>query len=411
MSELTDNRAQRIKILKEIIKRLHRGEEPSTVKAQLTELVRSTDSTEIAAMEQELMAEGMSVEEIQSMCDLHSEVLRDLITEPKPREIPPGHPVDTFRRENEAIIEVVSKMRVILAEINGLPDETPVEEQLAHLRELFNSLMDIEKHYQRKENLLFSYLERHGITGPSKVMWGKDNEVRRLLKNLGEALEETTANAGEWKIVAETVAKPALDAVAEMIFKEKEILFPLSLETLTEDEWGEIWNQSPEYGWTLVEPEEGYLPPESVKPKKAAAIQREKALTFPTGSLNFEQLNGLLRVLPVDLTFVDDQDRVAFFSEGERIFSRSKAIIGRKVQHCHPPKSVNVVEKIVSDFRSGKRDVAEFWIQSRGKFIHIRYFAVRDKGGKYLGTLEVTQDLTELRKLKGEKRLLEYENP
>jgi DUF438 domain-containing protein len=411
MSEIIDNRAGRIKALKEIIKKLHAGHPPEEVKQELTELVRQTDSTEITAMEQELIAEGMPVEEVQAMCDLHSQVLRDLIVESSPLEIVPGHPIDTMRRENDALTELVAKMRGILAEINALEDDAEVSGQLERLRAAYNNLMDVEKHYQRKENLLFPCLERHGVTGPSKVMWGKDDEVRELLKALGEALSETKAKSSEWKIVAETVATPVLNAVEEMIFKEKEILLPMCLQTLTEDEWGEIWHQSPEYGWCLVEPGTEYKPPKSEAPEKVAEPGGGETIMFNTGSLKFDQLRGLLRVLPVDLTFVDNQDRVAFFSEGEkRIFPRSKTIIGRKVQHCHPPKSVDTVERIINDFRTGTQDVAEFWIQSQGKFIYIRYFAVRDEDGQYLGTLEVTQDLTQLKKLEGERRLLSYDD-
>ena len=410
MSEIIDNRAKRIQTLKEIIKKLHRGETPESVKRELTEIVRQTDSTEIAAMEQELMAEGMAVEEVQSMCDLHSEVLRDLIVEAVPAEIQPGHPLDTFKRENDAIGEVAAGMKKSLEEIEAAADDAPVSGQVESLREQFNSLMDVEKHYRRKENLLFSCLERHGVSGPSKVMWGKDDEVRELLKALGEALGEKGASAGDWKLVAETVARPALAAVKEMIFKETEILFPMSEQTLTGDEWGEIWSQSPEYGYCLIEPREGYLPPAQTGPEKEARIASGESIVFATGSLTYDQLRAVFASLPVDVTFVDDQDRVAFFSEGgRRIFSRSKAIIGRKVQHCHPPKSVNIVEGIVSDFRAGRQDVAEFWIQSQGRFIHIRYFAVRDQAGKYLGTLETTQDVTGIKSLEGERRLLAYE--
>ncbi len=410
MSELINNRAYRIRTLKEIIKHLHEGQAPEQVRTQLKNLVRETDASEIAAMEEELIAEGMAVEEVQSMCDLHSEVLRDIITEGLETTTPSGHPVDTFRRENEAISEVISAMREMIAALKEMPGDVQLETLLTRFHQKYNDLMDIEKHYRRKENLLFSCLERHGITGPSKVMWAKDDEVREFLKSLGEALSVTEANAEEWKIVAEMVAEPALDAVEEMIYKEEKILFPMAQEALTEDEWAEIWQQSPEYGWCLVEPGEGYEPPESVLPKQTVEIPEGRAMSFPTGTLTFEQLLGLFSTLPVDLTFVDAEDRVCFFSEGgKRIFDRSKAIIGRKVQHCHPPKSVGTVEQIVSDFRAGRQDVAEFWINLRGKFIHIRYFAVRNEKGEYQGTLEVTQDLTHLRELEGERRLLEYE--
>ncbi|MBI2838227.1 MAG: DUF438 domain-containing protein [Acidobacteria bacterium] len=410
MSELIDNRAFRIRTLKHIIKELHAGTAPEQVKGRLAELIRETDASEIAAMEQELMAEGMQVEEIKSMCDLHSQVLRDFIAERQERGAAPGHPVDTFRRENEAIRVVTSRMKAIIEEIDALPDDAQPDGVLDRLRGDFNELMDVDKHYLRKENVLFPYLEKHGITGPSKVMWAKDDEVREMLKALGEALQAGSASAAEWKMVAETLAVPALRAVEEMIFKEERILLPISLDALTEDEWGEVWRNSPQFGWCLVEPLEGYAPPDSVVPERTVELPRERAVQFPTGALTFEQLMGIFSVLPADLTFVDADDRVRYFSEGrERIFSRSRAVIGRKVQHCHPPRSIGAVQQIISDFRSGKQSVADFWINFRGRFVMIRYLAVRGQKGEYLGTLEVTQDLTRLRTLEGERRLLEYD--
>ncbi|MEW6368208.1 MAG: DUF438 domain-containing protein [Acidobacteriota bacterium] len=411
MSELIDNKAYRIRTLKEIIKHLHAGQAPEQVKQRLKELVRETDYAEIAAMEQELMAEGMPAEEVRSMCDLHSQVTREILAKPPERHIPPGHPIDTFKIENEALRKVVASMRAAVAGIGAMPEDARPEKELLPWRQALNDLMDVEKHYQRKELALFSCLERHGITGPSKVMWSKDDEVRGLLKSLAEALREE-ATAGEWKIVAQTVAEPAMQAVEEMIYKEERILFPLSLETLTEDEWAEIWSESPRFGWCLVEPREGYQPPRAVSAERVMQLPGGEAVMFPTGNLTFDQLLAVFSTLPVDLTFVDADDRVRYFSEGrDRIFSRSKAIIGRKVQHCHPPRSVSVVDKIVSDFRSGKQDVAEFWINFRGRFVHIRYFAMRDGKGQYAGTLEVTQDVTHIRALDGERRLLQYDEP
>jgi DUF438 domain-containing protein len=183
----------------------------------------------------------------------------------------------------------------------------------------------------------------------------------------------------------------------------------MCLDTFTEEDWAEIWASSPRYGWCLVEPREGYQPP---KPVLKEGIKLPPADTFmlPTGNVNMEQLVAMFSTLPLDLTFVDADDRVAFFTEGpDRVFARSKAVIGRKVQHCHPPRSVDVVDRILSDFRSGQQNVAEFWINFHGRFVHIRYFAVRDREGNYLGTVELTQDVTRIRKLEGERRLLEYD--
>ncbi len=455
MSELIDNRAHRIRTLKEVIRHLHEGKAPAEVKARLAALVRECDASEIAAMEQELLAEGIPASEIMGMCDLHSQVVRDILVEREAAPPPPGHPVDTFRRENEALEAQAASLRAALAALapEGGDELAPVEAaRLLECRRVFAGLMDVEKHYQRKEQLLFSCLERHGITGPSTVMWGKDDEARALLKELGTALAEGGGSVGEWRIVAAAVALPALAAVLEMVFKEEHILLPMALQNLTETEWGEIFTQSPQFGYCLVDPREGYRPPAAASdvPEAAAreaarggvafapspfaagaravplkvagapAAARAESLpesvgrglvVLPTGALSLEQLKAVFATLPVDVTFVDAEDRVRFFSEGtRRVFARPKAILGRLVQHCHPPGSVHVVERILSDFRSGRQGVAEFWIDFKGRFAHIRYFALRDEAGGYLGTLEVTQDLTHERSLAGERRLLEYDS-
>jgi DUF438 domain-containing protein len=174
---------------------------------------------------------------------------------------------------------------------------------------------------------------------------------------------------------------------------------------LTESEWAEIWASSPRYGWCLVEPREGYRP-EGVD----ATATSDRAVHLPTGNLTLEQLTALFSTLPVDITFVGADDRVAFFSEGpDRVFARSKAVIGRQVQNCHPPHSVDTVNRILDDFRSGRQSTAEFWLSFMERFVHVRYFAVRGEDQKYLGCLEVTQDVTAIRKLEGQRRLLQYD--
>ena len=408
MSELIDNRARRVATLKGIIQHLHRGEAPDAVKLQLREMVRQTDPSEIMAMEQELISGGMPVEEVRSMCDLHSQVTREVLVQLPASPIPPGHPVDTFRRENAAIREVIGKVRGVLAELAALPEGDDCKEQLLRLRQQANELMDIEKHYQRKEHALFSFLEKHGITGPSKVMWAKDDDIRASLKRMNRSIHDCAPDVTECKKLGAAYVMPALAAVEEMIFKEENILLPMSLQTLTANEWGEIWSSSPKYGWCLVEPLQGYTPPQKIG-TSTPAVPSHGTIMMPTGNVTVEQLTSMLSTLPLDLTFVDADDRVAFFTEGpDRIFARSKAIIGRKVQHCHPPSSVDIVDRILDDFRAGRQNVAEFWIDFRGKFVHIRYFAIRDEEGKYLGTVELTQDIAPLKRLTGERRLLQY---
>ncbi len=408
MSELIDNRAQRISTLKDIIQHLHKGEAPELVRDRLVQIVKQTDATEIMCMEQELIDGGMKVEEVRSMCDLHSQVTRGMMVNQPTRILAAGHPVDTFKRENAALGEVTTTLRTSFSEICGMPDPADATAVLFRARQASNDLMDIDKHYQRKEHALFSCLERHGITGPSKVMWAKDDEVRDILKRLNKALHDSGTTAGEIKRL-NTLALAACAAVEEMIYKEENILLPMSLQTFTENEWAEIWAASPKYGWCLVEPQQGYQPPEEFEAPETA-LPGDGTIMMPTGRMSVEQLTAVLSTLPLDITFVDADDRVAFFSEGpDRIFARSKAIIGRQVQHCHPPRSVETVDRILNDFRAGRQNVAEFWIDFQGKFVHIRYFAVRNQAGEYLGTLELTQDLAPLKKLEGERRLLQYE--
>jgi DUF438 domain-containing protein len=403
MSELINNSEKRVETLAEIIKELHSGADKEAVKKKLADLVRQTTGEEIVAMEQKLISGGMKVSEIKDMCDLHSQVLGDLVEEDLRARTTPGHPVHTFQMENQAILETTVAMREA---IRGLSEKT-LESTLARWRELHEKILEIDKHYARKENVLFPHLERHGVTGPSQVMWGKDDDIRVLMKTLRGALARPAASLEDWCVVAVNVALPMLDQIEEMVKKEAKILLPIALKHLTPEEWGAVHRDSARFGWCIVEPGVGYQPPSA----KAGAEELAGATAIPVGvgSLLPEQLKALVEVLPVDLTFVDSDDRVAFFSEGkDRIFARSPSIIGRKVQNCHPPQSVDVVERIISDFRSGKQNVAEFWIELGGKFVHIRYFAVRSAGGEYLGTLEVTQDLTHPRSLEGERRLLQY---
>ena len=407
MSELIDNRAQRVRTLKGIIKSLHAGAPQNEVRQRLKELVGQTDYSEIMAMEQELIAEGMPVSEIQGMCDLHSQVTREVLVQLAPTPLSPGHPVDTFRRENEALRESISGMQQAMNQVLELGNTDDPTAALLAWRHVVNELHDVDKHYQRKEHLLFTCLERHGISGPSKVMWGKDDVNRELLKDLSAALREPHLTAAEAKLLASTTGAVIANALKQMIYKEEQILFPICLERFTADEWAEIWASSPRYGWCLIEPRQGYRPTvgqERIEPAANNSVQ------LPTGNLAIEQLTAIFSTLPVDLTFVGADDRVAFFSEGpNRVFARSRAIIGRKVQNCHPPRSVDVVDRILTDFREGRQNVAEFWIQFTGRFVHIRYFAVRDEAGRYLGTLEVTQDVGRVRELQGERRLLEYD--
>ena len=202
---------------------------------------------------------------------------------------------------------------------------------------------------------------------------------------------------------------PTLHSITELFYKEENILFPMSLETLTPDEWQEIFAQSHEIGYALVTaPKNWQAAPRDDIPTPTTT--QSDFIKLDTGVLNLEQLNCLLKTLPFDLTFVDKDDIVRYYSAGkERIFTRTPAVIGRKVQFCHPPDSVHVVNKIVEDFKQNKRESADFWLQMQDKFVYIRYLPVRNDNGEFIGVVEITQDIKDIQQLRGEKRILSEE--
>lgn len=409
MSQLIADARRRKDLLKHMIRQLHAGQAPEQVRTQLVRLLGQVPYGDVVEVEQELIDEGLPVEEILRLCDLHAAALRGAIDTTQARQAPPGHPAHTFKMENRALNWEVDTLGKLYEQITALPDEADATELMQSVRTRFNSLTDVEKHYLRKEYLLFPHLEKHGITGPPKVMWGKHDEVRALLKGALEALAAAdTFTAGEAKGVIQLVLKPASDAIAEMVDREEQILLPMCLDTLTDEEWYSIAQQSQEYGFCLYDPPVEWRPEGVAEgPSKPAAPPGR--IQLPTGSFTLDELNTILNTIPFDLTFVDKDDTVRYFTRGrERIFARSRAILGRKVQYCHPPASVGVVEQILSDFRSGRHDHAAFWIQLKERFISIEYFALRNEQGEYLGCLEVSQDLTEKRALTGERRLLTY---
>lgn len=405
--EVMENKSERQAMLKEIIKELHAGKSVEEVKARFEEAVGDVTVAEISQMEHDLMIEeGIPVVEVQRLCSVHTAIFKGSIEEIHRSEKPedqPGHPVHTWKLENKEIDLLVNfKLQLHMERF----EKEDSDENRFKLIEDLNLLLDVDKHYSRKENLLFPYLEKYGIDGPTKVMWGVDDAIRLAIKEAKAFLVEYYGN----KVEVIGVLKHVIKEVSEMIFKEENILFPMALETLTEDEWVKIAVESDEIGFCLTAPQGVWKPerhPLAVEEASEEAAKADGFIRFETGIVSLKQLETLLNHLPVDLTFIDENDVVRYFSHGkERIFARTKAVIGRTVQNCHPPQSVHVVEELLRDFKSGKKDVEDFWIPFKDKFVYIRYFAVRDENGKYMGTLEFTQNVASIRALEGEKRIL-----
>jgi DUF438 domain-containing protein len=396
-TESSDERAARLDGLKEVITSLHDGASVDDVRAKFAEVIAGADGPEIAEMEQQLIAEGLAVEEVQRLCDVHVGAFKHALEEQDAVEAPPGHPVHTYMKANEKIAELADRLGAGVREL-GEAAGGKSKAVLGEVRSTIEELGGIDLHYTRKENQLFPFLEKHGIEGPSKVMWGVHDEIRGALKQAREA-----AASGDAKALAGVAPKLARD-VAEMIYKENKILFPMAMQALTADEWKAVRKGEDELGYAFGGPA-GELDAEEEASGPTAAGE----LPMETGALTLQQINLILRYLPVDISFVDADDTVRYYSEGERHFPRSPAVIGRKVQNCHPPGSVGTVQKILDAFRAGEKDEARFWIEHGGKFLLIRYFAVRDADGNYLGCLEAGEDVTEIRALEGEQRLLDWD--
>ncbi len=411
MSELINNREnkkinknKREERLKKIIKDLHNGKSVEEVKEEFETLIKNVSVNEISEMEAALIKEGMEVEEIQRLCDVHAEVFKGSIEEIHRDERPEnskGHPIYTLKMENLAIENLLNK-NILQALV--LYKKKNTNENLLKLLEEFNLLWDIDKHYSRKENILFPYMEKYKITAPPKVMWAVDDEIRRDIKEIKDILINFN---GDIEVLEEKI-NIITTKILDMIFKEENILFPLLLETLTEDEWVEIMEDSDEIGYCLIDVVEKWKPQRmAMKYAKEDNRFEKEYIKLDTGILNIEELSAIFNHLPVDITFIDKDDVVKYFSQSqERIFARTKSVIGRTVQNCHPPASVHIVEQMLKDFKSGKKHSEEFWIKMGELYVYIRYFAIKNEKDEYMGTLEVTQNIKSIQEITGEKRLL-----
>lgn len=407
MSDVINNRQQETQIdslrqskLKELILKLHNGESEELVKKEFKEHFDGVSAKEISLMENQLMQEGLETEQIMRLCNVHASLFRGSVDDIHTMNLDYeqiGHPVRVLKDENYAIKNLLSEMR------NKVDKFQPELKQ--SLLNDFNLLWDIDKHYSRKENAFFPIMEKYGHSAPPKVMWGVDDEIRELIKKTKQLVQDDqdfkdSFNEMEYEI-------------QEMIIKEEEILIPMVLDFITEDEWLQIAEDSIEIGYCLVAPESTWTPQRKSFLERYQDDQKQKEIDsknihFNIGFLSKDEIEKIFNTIPLDITFIDETDSVKFFNQAQdRIFARTKSVIGRTVQNCHPPHSVNTVERLLADFKSGKKDSEAFWIQKPGIFIHIMYYAIRNDQGQYMGTLEVTQNVESYRQLEGEKRLLD----
>jgi len=318
-------------------------------------------------------------------------------TSPFEGKFPDGHPVRVYLEENLLIRDYISQLQ-----------HMNVNEHYEFIKELFYKLCDVEKHFARKENQLFPYLEKYGWTSPSENMWAFHDDIRAQIKEARRAVDEKS----EHMLTPISQACHSLEHIMQV---EEGRLLPRAMEMLSEEDWKEFREGDEEIGWMFAVaptqwPEPEYIHPSQDTKKKKLPFGIEDKTHYDEGYLTPEQVNSIFKYMPVDITYVDENDRVVFYNRGDdRVFPRSAGIIGREVKFCHPPKSVGQVLMILEEFKKGTQDVAEFWIQFKGKFVHIRYFAVRDDNKVYKGVIEISQDVTDIRALEGDKRLLDWD--
>jgi PAS domain S-box-containing protein len=398
------------KTLKEIIKQLHAGVPPAQVKEKFKQVLAGTKPEEIAKIEQELVKEGMPREQLQRLCDVHLAVFGEQVQDQE-LHLASGHPISILMEEHKVLLERADRLKVDVDLIEEACDVVYVGDALTELQGVVKDFVEAEKHYLREENVLFPTMEKHGITEPPAIMWMEHNQIRELKKKLLELVEKWNSMSFEdFKKRLVEVALRVCELLPSHFFKENNILFPSALQVIKDTEWGEVRKEFDEIGYCSFTPKHALVSLHGTEvEEQKATLEMGETLHFETGNLSKEEVEALLDTIPIDVSFIDADDQVRYFNKAEkRIFVRTKAVLGRKVQMCHPQKSLHVVNKIVEAFKTGKKDVAEFWITIENRFVHIRFFAVRSKSGKYLGAVEVVQDVTDIKKLEGQKRLLDW---
>jgi len=421
--------------IKNLLLELHKGKSINELKEKCGDIIRSISPFEIPLIEQELIKEGISPWEIAKLCDLHVEIFREVIAgRSEFKDLAPGHPLHTLLMENNQILKDAELLNLYAHALEA--DEAKLNENIKKLKTFLRELMGVRRHFAKLQMLIFPYLEKRGITAVPSVLWIKEDEVKFMIRNSLKLLEEVENNLPKIVEHLRKLSKTMID----MVFRENNILYPTLKVLLSESEWAAIKEEEEVIGYYKVTPGDEWEPraeplyPYQISPEITSSqieslpvqvrkiietgkakgdeykLVRDGDLELDEGYLSSKEIKAILKTLPVDISFIDKHDRLRFYSESKhgRIFMRTKTVLGRLVHYCHPPKSVGIVKAIIEDFKKGKRDVAEFWIQMNDRFIYIRYFPVRSENGEYLGTLEVVQDVTEIRKLEGEKRLLDW---
>lgn len=408
MSEFINNNQARINSLYDFCYRLTEGEKGSALIKKHQAAINDLTANDIIQVVHRLIESDLPLEKIKIGINKALNVFHKQILAQELVSLPEDHFLTYLKKENRELERRLQNLKSWVKDFNN--ENLDTVNIAEHLRVGVEDLMQMEKHYVRKENILFPYFEKefpqYKCLG---LMWSIHDDIRNRQKALLMALLEINLDK---KHINKLLGDLFFDMYT-IIFREEYLLFPVALHAVNQDAWDEMLQQSEALGYAYIQA------PKIKKKKKVKTDQsfvsdflsenklENTLLNFDTGLMTLQQAILLLNNLPVDITMIDENDKVCFFSNPkERFFPRSKAIIGRTVQNCHPPESVHIVNALVEAFRDGSKDSEPFWIEMKGRFILIQYFALRDEDGSYKGCIEVSQDLTDIRSLSGEKRLM-----
>lgn len=386
----------RLELLKSYLQRLNEGESLESVQADFAKSFRSVDASEIMKAEQEMLHEGTPLRQVQKLCDVHSALFHNRLEEAKEQEpstvamakenagkseelsLIAGHPLQTLTRENEALSVLIGMARKQIG-------------RGENCKETLNKIRGVGVHYAKKGDLLYPQLNvKYGIIGPSQVMWTLDDKIRAELSSLAKSDQQDE----EWRHRANAV----LQRANEMIYKENNILFPVCAANFTESEWQQIYRDAKDYAPCLdIIPQIWKAAEDKLSEIKNNVSSTDGVVKLPSGSLTLQQLRAMLNTLPLEITFIDADNINSYFNEGEKAFKRPLSALGREVFSCHPPKIEPMVRAIIQDFRNGRKDYVSVWMEKNGQATLVKYMAVRDNKGHYIGTMEVVQDMEEAR--------------
>lgn len=398
MSEFLSDMGQKKEQLKKMIKMLHDGADIEQMKILFKKEFGNVMPHQISMLEEELIKEGMPAEEVHRLCQLHIDLFRESIDAGRV-DVPLGHPLYILYTEHSRLLEFAQN----LVESATKLIDAPTPDVFARLQQLVGFFKESAVHYLREENVLFPVLEKYGVTQPPKIMWMEHDNIRAIEKGMFETTDALAkCITKELSHTLQTHAIKLSETLADHFYKENNILFPTSYKFFNDDDWKLVKQEFDDIGYMSYSPVA-----ERRRVEGTATRVEDNTIELETGKLTLEQLTAMLDTMPVDFTFIDKDDVVRYFNNApDRIFVRSKAVIGRTVQNCHPDKSIHVVNRLLDEMKAGKRNKAEFWITLNGRLIYITYYAVR-RNGEYMGCLEVTQNITDIQKITGQKRLLD----